>query len=79
VDTVNRAEGDSERFTTLYREYSKAKDVTIRRIYLEKMSEVLQRAGKKFIVDPRQKSVIPLMNMMTDKPDGEPVKGEPAK
>jgi hypothetical protein len=43
------------------------------------MSEVLQRAGKKFIVDPRQKSVIPLMNMMTDKPDGEPVKGEPAK
>lgn len=70
LDIVNRAEGDAARFMALYAEYAKAKDVTTRRIYLEKMGDLLPRVGKKYIVDSKQKNILPLLNM------GLPVKSE---
>ena len=63
VDRVNRAKGDSSRFTALYSEYIKAKDVTKRRLYLEAISEVLPKIGDKFIVDSDQKNLLPLLNL----------------
>ncbi len=72
LDAINRAEGDAARFMSLYREYAKAKDVTTRRIYLEKMGELLPKVGKKYIVDSKQKSILPLLNMgLPGKPEGE--------
>jgi membrane protease subunit HflK len=49
-EVVARASGDAERFNNVYQSYSSAKDVTVRRIYLETMEEVLGRANK-VIVD----------------------------
>lgn len=63
LDKINRAQGDAARFIAMYEEYAKAKDVTSRRIYLEKMGELLPKIGKKYIVDSKQKNILPLLNM----------------
>ena len=48
---INEAMGDAARFTSLAAEYSKARDVTSARLYLEAMEEVLPRL-KKIVVEP---------------------------
>ena len=63
LDRINRAEGDASRFLSFYAEYSKAKDVTSRRIYLERMGEILPKLGRKYIVDHKQQNLLPLLNM----------------
>ncbi len=63
VARVNRAEGDAERFVAVWREYSRARDVTKRRLYLETMSEILPRIPNKIIVDPELKNLIPLLQL----------------
>ncbi len=63
LDRVNRAEGDADRFVALYEEYAKAKDVTKRRIYLEKIQEIFPKLGQKYIVDANQKNLLPLLNL----------------
>ncbi|MFH1501566.1 MAG: FtsH protease activity modulator HflK [Candidatus Eisenbacteria bacterium] len=60
---VNIAEGDAERFLAVWREYSRAKDVTRRRLYLETMSKILPEIEKKFIIDPELKNLIPLLQL----------------
>jgi modulator of FtsH protease HflK len=64
LNRVNRAQGDASRFSQIYDEYRKAKDVTARRLYLEKMRTVLANMGPVYIVDPEQKSALPLLNLM---------------
>jgi membrane protease subunit HflK len=63
VARVNRAEGDAERFVAVWKEYSRAKDVTRRRLYLETMTELLPNVPDKFIVDPELKNLIPLLQL----------------
>ena len=63
LDRINRAKGDANRFLAMYREYSKARDVTRRRLYLEGMKELIPKLGKKFIVDEDQKNLLPLLNL----------------
>lgn len=63
VDRVKSAEGDVARFLSLYEEYVKAKEVTRRRLYLETMQSMLPRLGRKFVIDPDQKSVLPLLDL----------------
>ena len=63
LDRVNRAKGDAARFLSLYEEYSKAPDVTRRRLYLEAMLEVYPKLGGKYIVDADQKNLLPLLNL----------------
>ena len=63
---VNRSQGDAQRFISMYEEYKQAEDVTQRRLYLETMSEILPRAGKKYIVDPKQESVLPLLRLQQE-------------
>ncbi|MBC8423146.1 FtsH protease activity modulator HflK [bacterium] len=60
---VNRAQGDSARFVALFRAYSRAPEVTRKRIYLETMSEVLPKVKDKVIVDGDLRSVLPLLNL----------------
>jgi membrane protease subunit HflK len=45
-EVVARAEGDAQRFVSVYDEYVKAQDVTIKRIYLETMEDVLRDMNK---------------------------------
>ncbi|MBF0469131.1 MAG: FtsH protease activity modulator HflK [Desulfamplus sp.] len=63
LDRVNRAMGDAARFTAIYKEYIKAEEVTEKRLYLEAMSEILPKLGKKYVVDSGQKNLLPLLNM----------------
>ena len=47
---VAEADGDAQRFLLVYQEYADARDVTLRRLYLETMEQVLGGANK-VIVD----------------------------
>jgi modulator of FtsH protease HflK len=63
IERVNRAKGEADRFARIYEEYRKAPDVTRRRLYLETVSQVLQRAGQKVIIDESHKGVTPLLRL----------------
>ena len=63
LERINKARGDSSRFTALFNEYVKAKDVTKRRLYLEAMNELFPKLGDNFIVDSDQKNLLPLLNL----------------
>jgi membrane protease subunit HflK len=63
VKRVKRAEGDVARFLALYEEFSKAEEITQRRLYLEGMEEMLPRLGKKYVIDAEQNAVLPLLNL----------------
>ena len=63
LDRVNRAQGDAARFSALYKEYARAKDVTRRRLYLEALKDLFPKLGKKYIIDAEQKNLLPLLNL----------------
>lgn len=63
LDRVNRAQGDATRFRAVYEEYSKAQDVTKRRIYLETLKELFPKLGPKYIIDENHKNLLPLLNL----------------
>ena len=63
LDRVNRAQGDAARFNALYTEFRKAPEVTRKRIYLETMGTVLNKAGKKMVLDEELQGVLPLLNL----------------
>lgn len=63
LDRVNRAKGDASRFLSVYAEYSKAEDVTRRRLYLEAIEKIFPELGKKYIVDSGQKNLLPFLNL----------------
>ncbi|MDD3297157.1 MAG: FtsH protease activity modulator HflK, partial [Candidatus Omnitrophica bacterium] len=46
LEKINVAQGDTKRFLLLQQEYKQAKDVTLKRHYLEYMGGVLNNAGK---------------------------------
>jgi len=76
LNRVNRAKGDAARFVALYNEYSKAKDVTKRRIYLETIKQTFPKLGQKIIVDGDQKNLVPLLNLGKPINIGQPSDGE---
>jgi len=61
IKRVNRAEGDASRFIQLWRQYSQAKDVTRRRIYMETMAKVLPNIEHKYIVDEAETGILRLL------------------
>ena len=67
---INEAEGDVARFSALLAEYSKAPEVTRRRIYIETMQAVLPGIQAKVIVDDQARSILPLLNLNAQKGGG---------
>ncbi len=63
LNRINRAKGDAAKFIAVWEAYKNAKDVTRRRLYLEAMNEILPKAGNKFIVDSKEKGILPLLNL----------------
>jgi membrane protease subunit HflK len=63
MERVNRAQGDANLFGAVYKEYARAPQVTRRRLYLETINEVLSKIKKKFVVDEKQRGVLPLLNL----------------
>jgi membrane protease subunit HflK len=66
---INEAEGDAARFNALLAEYSKAPEVTRRRIYIETLQEVMPGIRSKVIVDEQVHGILPLLNLDTKKGD----------
>ena len=62
---INEAEGDVARFNLLLAEYTKAPEVTRRRIYVETLQEVLPGIRSKIIIDESTRSVLPFLNLDT--------------
>ena len=60
MERVNQASGEAARFNSVFIEYSKAKQVTRQRIYLETMDSVMQKVGRKLITDENATGILPL-------------------
>jgi membrane protease subunit HflK len=64
---INESEGDAARFSALLAEYIKAPEVTRRRIYIETLQDVMPGIRSKIIVDDRTRSILPLLNLDSQK------------
>ena len=64
---VERASGEAQRFSLLAEEYAKAPEVTRRRLYLETMEEIMERANKMLVDDAGGNNLIylPLDKLMS--------------
>lgn len=60
---VNQAEGETTAFKALLAEYSKAPEVTRKRLYLETMAEVLPKVKSKVIVGEEVKGLLPTLSL----------------
>ena len=66
---INEAEGDVARFKALLAEYTKAPEVTRRRIYLETLQEIMPGIRSKIIVDEQTRGILPFLNLDAQKED----------
>ena len=61
--TINKAEGEAKRFASVYEAYKDGKTVTVKKMYLDAMEDVLQKANK-VIIDPSQKgNLLPVLSL----------------
>ncbi len=63
LERINNARGEAAKFNAVFKEYSKAKEVTRQRIYLETMNDVLQKVGRKLITDEEVTGILPLFQL----------------
>ncbi|HDH04367.1 MAG TPA: FtsH protease activity modulator HflK [Nitrospirae bacterium] len=63
LERINNASGEAANFDAVYKEYSKAKEVTRQRIYLETMNDVMQNVGRKLITDNKVTGILPLFQL----------------
>ena len=66
---INEAEGDVARFSALLAQYSKAPEVTLRRIYIETLQDVMPSLRSKIIVDEHTRGILPFLNLDSQKGD----------
>ena len=59
---VARARGEAGRFLSVLSAYQVAQDVTLRRMYIETMEEILRR-NPKVVVDSALQNIVPLLNL----------------
>jgi len=63
LERVNQAKGDAALFSSIYFEYARAKEVTKQRLYLETMSKILPKVGRKLILDEKATGILPLFQL----------------
>lgn len=63
IERINNAKGNAQRFIAMQKEYSKAPQVTQKRLYLETMKEIMGKVDQVYIFDPKAKSLVPLFNL----------------
>jgi membrane protease subunit HflK len=59
---IARARGEGQRFISVLTAYQVAQDVTLRRLYIETMEEILRR-NPKVLVDTGLQNIVPLLNL----------------
>ena len=60
---IKRSEGDAAKFTTILKEYRKAKSITQKRLYLETMERVLPGIEKIIVPDKDSGNMLNLLNL----------------
>jgi membrane protease subunit HflK len=66
---INEAEGDAARFSALLAQYSKAPEVTRRRIYIETLQEIMPSIRSKIIIDEQTRGILPFLDLGSQKGD----------
>lgn len=61
IERINRARGETNRFTALLAEYRRAPEVTMRRIHIETLEEILPRLDETYIIDKDGQGLLPLL------------------
>ncbi len=67
---IKRSEGDAAKFTTILKEYRKAKSITEKRLYLETMEKVLPDIEKIIVPDKNSGNMLNLLNLNAGKTAG---------
>ena len=67
VASVAQATGEAQRFDSVLKAYQAAKDVTLRRMYLDAMQNVLSH-GQPLIVDDKLKGLVPFLPLNVPPP-----------
>ena len=67
---IKRAEGDAVKFTTILKEYRKAKNITEKRLYLETMEKVLPDIEKIIVPEKNSGNMLNLLNLNASKDKG---------
>ena len=57
-----RARGEAQRFNSVLGAYQQAQDITMRRLYIETMEEILRR-NPKVLIDERLQGLVPFLNL----------------
>ena len=68
-----RARGEAQRFTSVLSAYQQAQDVTMRRIYLETMEEILRR-NPKVIIDDKVQGLVPFLQLNEQNRPAQPAR-----
>ena len=63
VERINRANGETNRFQAIVKEYEGAEEVTRQRLYLEAMQEILPQVEQVYVVDAGQQNILPLLDL----------------
>ncbi|HOD70656.1 MAG TPA: FtsH protease activity modulator HflK [Deltaproteobacteria bacterium] len=63
LERVNRAKGETSRFSDVLAEYRSAKEVTKKRLYLETYQEVIPKAKDVYVIDSKQKTILPMLDL----------------
>jgi modulator of FtsH protease HflK len=75
--TIAEATGQTQRFDVVLAAYRQAKDITLRRLYLDAMQSVLTHA-KALIVDDKLKGLVPFLPLNVPAADAPPRPAAPA-
>ncbi|MDX8459562.1 FtsH protease activity modulator HflK [Mesorhizobium humile] len=69
---VQEAEGEAQRFISVYSEYAKAPDVTRKRLYLETMEKILKNSNKVVVEQGNGQGVLPYLPLPALQPKAQP-------
>ncbi len=63
AERINRANGETNRFKAIVKEYQGAEEVTRQRMYLEAMQDIIPHVEHVYVMDKSQQSVLPFLDL----------------
>lgn len=72
AERINRANGETNRFNAILKEYKGAEAVTRQRMYLEAMQEILPQVQQVYVIDGKQQNILPLLDLSRRAAEKEP-------
>ena len=73
---IAEASGQAQRFLSVYQAYTQAKEVTLKRLYIETMQEILTRTPS-IVVDDQLKGIVPYLPLDPSRGPAAPRPGSP--